>query len=162
MDFSYSYSHSRVTALIVSTTRYRYRTISTLPANAYNLKIPFVIFRNYYLRIIIKKFTKCNYRKYFHAKNNRKFADHNLKNCVFGPWPWSCVLASRIPALSLERVCPQKVGPWPWSRNFLSPWLRPRTLCPRLHLALHAWRILSCNSHLLWKAKIFDEDKNWN
>ena len=38
--------------------------------------------------------------------------------------PWS--LASSIPVLGLESVCPRKGCPWPW------PW--PRALCPRLHL----------------------------
>ena len=54
--------------------------------------------------------------------------------------PWS--LASSIPVLGLERVCPQKGCPWPWPRIFLWPWPRsflwpwpwPRALCPRLHL----------------------------
>ena len=32
-------------------------------------------------------------------------------------WPWS--LASSIPVLGLERVCPRKVGLWPWPRVFL-------------------------------------------
>ena len=41
--------------------------------------------------------------------------------------PWS--LASSIPVLGLERVCP-----WPWPRIFLCPWPWPRALCPRLHL----------------------------
>ena len=36
--------------------------------------------------------------------------------------PWS--LASSIPTLDLERVCPRKLGSWP--RIFLSPW--PRTM----------------------------------
>ena len=44
--------------------------------------------------------------------------------------PWS--LASSIPVLGLERVCPRKGCPWPWPRIFLCPW--PRALCPRLHL----------------------------
>ena len=30
----------------------------------------------------------------------------------FGPCPWS--LASSIPILSLERVCPREGCPWPW------------------------------------------------
>ena len=44
------------------------------------------------------------------------------------PWP----LASSIPVLGLERVCPPKGCPWPWPLFFLCPW--PRALCPRLHL----------------------------
>ena len=34
--------------------------------------------------------------------------------------PWSLALASSIPVLGLERVCPRKGCPWPWSwpRNF--------------------------------------------
>ena len=46
--------------------------------------------------------------------------------------PWS--LASSIPVLGLERVCPRKGCPWPWPRIFLCPWPWPRALCPRLHL----------------------------
>ena len=38
--------------------------------------------------------------------------------------PWSLALASSIPVLGLERVCPRKGCLWPW----------PRVLCPRLHL----------------------------
>ena len=52
------------------------------------------------------------------------FGEH-LRLC-----PWS--LASSIPALGLESVCPRKGCPWP--RIFLCPW--PRALCPRLHLWL--------------------------
>ena len=56
------------------------------------------------------------------------FGEH-LRLC-----PWSLALASSIPVLGLERVCPLKgcPWPWPWPRIFLCPW--PRTLCPRLHL----------------------------
>ena len=36
--------------------------------------------------------------------------------------PWSLALASSIPVLGLESVCPRKGCPW------------PRALCPRLHL----------------------------
>ena len=45
-------------------------------------------------------------------------------------------LASTIPVLGFESVCPRKVGPCPWPRILLSPWpwLWPPTLCPRLHL----------------------------
>ena len=48
----------------------------------------------------------------------------------------SLVLASSIPVLGLERVCPRKGCPWPWSwpRIFLCPWPWPRALCPRVHL----------------------------
>ena len=28
--------------------------------------------------------------------------------------PWSLALASSIPVLGLERVCPRKGCPWPW------------------------------------------------
>ena len=50
--------------------------------------------------------------------------------------PWSLALASSIPVLGLESVCPRKGCPWPWPRIFLCPWPRPwpRALCPRLHL----------------------------
>ena len=53
------------------------------------------------------------------------FGEH-LRLC-----PWS--LASSIPVLGLERVCPRKGCPWP--RIFLCPWPWPRALCPRLHLS---------------------------
>ena len=52
------------------------------------------------------------------------FGEH-LRLC-----PWSLALASSIPVLGLERVCPRKDCPWP--RIFLCPW--PQALCPRLHL----------------------------
>ena len=32
--------------------------------------------------------------------------------------PWSLALASSIPVLDLESVCPQKGCPWPWPRIF--------------------------------------------
>ena len=54
------------------------------------------------------------------------FGEH-LRLC-----PWS--LASSIPVLGLESVCPRKGCPWPWPRIFLCPWPWPRGLCPRLHL----------------------------
>ena len=40
------------------------------------------------------------------------FGEH-LRLC-----PWSLALASSIPALGLERVCPRKGCPWPWPRIF--------------------------------------------
>ena len=46
------------------------------------------------------------------------FGEH-LRLC-----PWSFALASSIPVLGLEIVCPRKGCPWPW----------PRALCHRLHL----------------------------
>ena len=46
------------------------------------------------------------------------FGEH-LRLC-----PWSLALASSIPVLGLESVCPRKGCPWPW----------PRALCPRLRL----------------------------
>ena len=55
--------------------------------------------------------------------------------------PWSVALASSIPVLGLERVCPQKGCPWP--RIFLCPW--PWVLCPRLHL----WRRQCVLIHVL-------------
>ena len=54
------------------------------------------------------------------------FGEH-LRLC-----PWSLALASSIPVLGLESVCPRKGCPWP--RIFLCPWPWPRALCPRLHL----------------------------
>ena len=81
--------------------------------------------------IIFKNITKCNiFLSTFSCKNYRKFADHNLEKLC----PRFLALASTIPVLGLERVCPRKVGPWP--RIFLSPWPWLRTLCPRLHLCL--------------------------
>ena len=63
-------------------------------------------------KFIIKNLTKCFILKTFALKNNEKFADHNLEILC----PLS--LASTIPVLGLERVCPRKVGPWPWPRIF--------------------------------------------
>ena len=40
------------------------------------------------------------------------FGEH-LRLC-----PWSLALASSIPVLGLERVCPRKGCPWPWPRIF--------------------------------------------
>ena len=58
------------------------------------------------------------------------FGEH-LRLC-----PWSLALASSIPVLGLESVCPRKgcPWPWPWPRIFLCPWPWPQALCPRLHL----------------------------
>ena len=60
------------------------------------------------------------------------FGEH-LRLC-----PWSLALASSIPVLGLESVCPRKGCPWPWPRIFLCPWPWPRALCPRLHLCWEA------------------------
>ena len=32
--------------------------------------------------------------------------------------PWSLALASSIPVLGLESVCPRKGCPWPWPQTF--------------------------------------------
>ena len=48
--------------------------------------------------------------------------------------PWSLALASSIPVLGLESVCPQKGCPWPRIFFVSLPW--PRGLCPRLHLCV--------------------------
>ena len=40
------------------------------------------------------------------------FGEH-LRSC-----PWSLALASSIPVLGLESVCPQKGCSWPWPRIF--------------------------------------------
>ena len=40
------------------------------------------------------------------------FGEH-LRLC-----PWSLALASSIPVLGLESVCPRKGCPWPWPRIF--------------------------------------------
>ena len=49
---------------------------------------------------------------------------------------WSLALASSIPVLGLQRVCPRKCCPcpWRWPQIFLCPW--PRALCSRIHLWL--------------------------
>ena len=56
-----------------------------------------------------------------------------LKTFFFGEHlrlcPWS--LASSIPVLGLEKVCPRKSCPWP--QIFLCPWPWPRAFCSRLH-----------------------------
>ena len=59
----------------------------------------------------------------------KTFFGEHLRLC-----PWSLALASSIPVLGLESVCPRKGCPWPWPRIFLCPWPWPRALCPRLHL----------------------------
>ena len=46
------------------------------------------------------------------------FGEH-LRLC-----PWS--LASSIPVLGLESVCPRNGCPWHWTRIFLCPWPWPR------------------------------------
>ena len=55
-----------------------------------------------------------------------------LKTFFFGEHlrlcPWSLALASSIPVLGLERLCPRKGCPWPW------PW--PRIFFVSLALAL--------------------------
>ena len=85
-----------------------------------------IILKNYYFGIIIKNLTKCNILSTFELKNYGKITDHDLEKLC----PRS--LATTIPVLGLERVCPRKFGPWP--RIVLSPWPWPRTLCPRLYL----------------------------
>ena len=62
------------------------------------------------------------------------FGEH-LRLC-----PWS--LASSIPVLSVERVCPRKGCPWPRPRIFCVLGLVwPRALCPRLHLCFKSSKI---------------------
>ena len=75
-----------------------------------------VISKNYYFRNIIKKLTKCNILRTFVLKNYEKFTHHNLEKLC----PRSLALASTIPVLGLERVCPRKVRlwPWPWPQIF--------------------------------------------
>ena len=65
--------------------------------------------------------------------------------------PWSLTLASSIPVLILERVCPRKGCSWPWPRIFLCPWPWPRALCPRLHLWLIS-PMLSSLIRLCWES----------
>ena len=88
------------------------RNIINIAANALNFKMTFVIFRNYYFRIIIKKQRNAIIANTFMLKNYKKFAGHNQKN------------VSSVPGLGLERVCPRKVDSWPWLRIFLSHWPR--------------------------------------
>ena len=52
----------------------------------------FIIFRNYYFRIIIKKVAKCKILKTFDLKNNGKFGYHNLEKLC----PRSLALASKF------------------------------------------------------------------
>ena len=54
----------------------------------------------------------------------------------------TCSLASSIPVLGLERVCPRKSCPWPWI--FLCHWPGPRALCPRLHLRFLFFLVYCC------------------
>ena len=72
------------------------------------------------------------------AEISRKICDFLRKDLFFqntcALCPWFSALASIIPVLGLEKVCPPKVGPWSWPRVFLCPW--PRALCPRLCLWL--------------------------
>ena len=77
---------------------------------------------------------KKNFKRRFLLENARKkflktfFFGNRLKKLVedlfFGKHlrlcPWSLALASSIPVLGLERVCPRKGCPWPWPRAFLS------------------------------------------
>ena len=65
------------------------------------------------------------------------FGEH-LRLC-----PWSLALASSIPVLGLERVCPRKGCPWPW------PW--PRIFFVSLALAL-ASSLVSSTPPLLLNA----------
>ena len=55
------------------------------------------------------------------------FENTNLRLCL-----WFLALASSIPVLGFEKVCPRKGCPW----IFLCPWPWPRALCPRLQLWL--------------------------
>ena len=87
-----------------------------------------IILKTYYLRIIIKNLTKCNIFSTFALRNYGKITDQILEKLCSRP------LASSIPLLGLERVCPRKVAPWPWFQGFFSPLPWPRTMCFRLHL----------------------------
>ena len=60
--------------------------------------------------------------------------------------PWSLALASSIPVLGLERVCPRKGCPWPW------PW--PRIFFVSLALAL-ASSLVSSTPPLLTRSSLF-------
>ena len=68
------------------------------------------------------------------------FGEH-LRLC-----PWSLALASSIPVLGLESVCPRKGCPWPW------PW--PRIFFVSLALAL-ASSLVSSTPPLLKPLKAF-------
>ena len=76
--------------------------------------------------------------------------------------PWSLALASSIPVLGLESVCPRKGCPWlglglgfflcPW------PWPWPRALCPRLHLCYLCFSVnfaMVLINHRCCKAPLF-------
>ena len=74
------------------------------------------------------------------------FGEH-LRLC-----PWSLVLASSIPVLGLESVCPRKGCPWPWHRIFfvslaLASSLVPST--PPLPLILVEFTTIILQSHYL-------------
>ena len=120
------YNHSY--GLNFFTTTIALRKVINIVANVKNFKITFINFRKYCFQIIIKNLTKCNILKTLALKNNGKFAEHNEKNCVLGPWPWSrafLLLASR--GFVLEKsVLGLVLG------FFSSFW--PRRLCSRLHL----------------------------
>ena len=63
----------------------------------------------------------------------RPFLKH-LRLC-----PWSLALASSIPVLGLESVCPRKAVLGLGLGFFLCPWPWPRALCPRLHLCCRVY-----------------------
>ena len=81
------------------------------------------------------------WRPFFFGDRLKKFCEdlfffrEHLRLC-----PWSSALASSIPVLGLESVCPRKGCPWPWPRIFLCPW--PRALCSRLHLWTCNWKFV--------------------
>ena len=74
-----------------------------------NLQIAWKII---FVDIFLGKHLKKNLKTFF---GDRSFFGEHLRLC-----PWS--LASSIPVLGVERVCPRKGCPWP--RVFLRPWPR--------------------------------------
>ena len=69
------------------------------------LKQQSLFLETYYFQIIIKNLTKSNILKAFAPNNKGKFADHDLEKLC------SRSLASTIPVLDLEKVCPWTVCP---------------------------------------------------
>ena len=60
--------------------------------------------------------------------------------------PWSLVLASSIPVLGLERVCPRKGCPWPWFLALSSTAFLKNSI---LHHNQHGFRSGLSTSHTL-------------
>ena len=94
------------------------------------------------------------YRKRFFVEIARKifvktfsfFFGEHLRLC-----PWSLALASSIPVLGLESVCPPKGCPWPWPRIFFV------SLALASSLASSTPPLVVCNTRnaINWVQKVF-------